>query len=364
MDNSCKILVLGQGLAGTVLARTLQQKGAVVSITDPFNIEGWGRGERLVPPSLPASVVAAGIINPVTGKRFAKSWRFDDFFPAARQWYGAFEKSLGVNIWQELPILRLLASNEEENDWAARCAMPDFAVHLAMADGAAAWTTLLKPGFRFGQILQAARVELLPLLRAYRQLAQREGFFLRQPIPAKMEHLLLEYDFVVYCEGAGSAYNPYFAQLPWVLSKGEALLIRFENPGASAIQQMLKKKIMVAPLGDGLFWCGSPYEWHFDDALPSPHGKAFIEDNLQDMLAGAYETVDHLAAVRPTVKDRRPFIGLLPTEPRIGIFNGLGTKGALLAPYWANHFAEHLLEGRELDATVDVRRFLVGKMPR
>lgn len=329
-----------------------------MTIADPFDMEGWGRREGPSLPSLPASVVAAGIINPVTGKRFAKSWRFDDFFPAARHFYGTFEKSLGFDIWHEMPILRLLSSYEEENDWAARCAMPDFAAYLTMADSATPWSGLLKPGFRFGQILQAARVEFLPLLRAYRQLAQQQGFFLQQPASSKVGGLLLEYDFVIYCEGAGSALNPYFSQLPWNLSKGEALLIRFKHPEALSIQQMLKKKIMVVPLGNGLFWCGSPYEWHFDDASPSQQGKSFIEDNLRDMLDGAYETVDHLAAVRPTVKDRRPFIGFLPGEPRIGIFNGLGTKGALLAPYWANHFADHLLEGRDLDVAVDVRRFL------
>ena len=307
--------------------------------------------------SLPASVVAAGIINPVTGKRYVKSWRFDEFFPAARAAYRRLEQTLDINIWRELPILRLLSSTEEENDWAARCSRPEYAAFLESEASAGGWGDLLRPGFRFGNILQAARVDLLPLLRAFRRLAQQEGFFVAHPEHTDMERLLPAYDFVLCCEGAGGARNPYFSGLPWEPAKGEALLIRFEDKKAVDIGQMLKKKIMVAPMGDGLFWCGSPYEWHFENELPSQQGKAFIEENLCQMLAGSYEVIDHLAAVRPTVKDRRPFVGLLPGQPKLGIFNGLGTKGALLAPFWAEHFAEHLLGGRALDAAVDVRRF-------
>jgi glycine/D-amino acid oxidase-like deaminating enzyme len=82
----------------------------------------------------------------------------------------------------------------------------------------------------------------------------------------------------------------------------------------------------------------------------------FLEERLRLFLQTPYEVVRRMGAVRPTVRDRRPFLGASPVQSNIFIFNGLGTKGALLAPYWAAHLAGHLLSGAPLDREVDVRR--------
>lgn len=63
-----RFLIVGQGIAGSVLAWTLLQRGAKVQLADPKLRSSSSR-------------VAAGIINPVTGKRFVKSWNFDLFYP-------------------------------------------------------------------------------------------------------------------------------------------------------------------------------------------------------------------------------------------------------------------------------------------
>jgi glycine/D-amino acid oxidase-like deaminating enzyme len=43
---------------------------------------------------------------------------------------------------------------------------------------------------------------------------------------------------------------------------------------------------------------------------------------------------------------------LHPQHKNLGIFNGLGSKGISLAPYWANHLVEHILEKKPLDSEV------------
>lgn len=114
---------------------------------------------------------------------------------------------------------------------------------------------------------------------------------------------------------------------------------------------------MVAPLGNGLFWAGASYAWKFDDSGATEAEQNYLEGHLEKMLNVPYEVVRRMGAVRPTVKDRRPFIGRSPEQPNVYIFNGLGTKGALLAPYWAARFSEHILDGAPLDPEVDIRRF-------
>lgn len=344
MANTPKILVIGQGIAGTLLAWSLLRRGAAVHLADG-DLPGG------------SSSVAAGIINPVTGKRFVKSWRFEAFFPVARAAYQQLEQALGITVWREKPIVRLLATAEEANDWAVRCAMPDYTDYLGELPDAGAWSGFVKPDFRFGAIKQAARVEFVPLLAAFRRSMVERGLFLEKGLDyQEVERFAADYDHIVFCEGYRALHNPFFPDLPWQIAKGEALLLRFPDPRATHISDMLKKTMTLVPLGDGTFWAGGSYQWHYPDLAPSAGERDFMLRHVQEMLAAPFEVVGHVAGVRPTVKDRRPFLGQSRVYPKAFIFNGLGTKGALLAPYWAEHLAEHILEGKAIDPEVSVMR--------
>jgi glycine/D-amino acid oxidase-like deaminating enzyme len=120
---------------------------------------------------------------------------------------------------------------------------------------------------------------------------------------------------------------------------------------------MLKKQIMLVPYGAGLYWTGANYYWDFEDTDPSQTGLDFIQEELATMLSVGYDVIDHSAAVRPVAKDRRPLIGWSKDNPKIGIFNGMGSKGALLTPYWAAHFAQHILDGISINKEVNIERF-------
>jgi glycine/D-amino acid oxidase-like deaminating enzyme len=74
------------------------------------------------------------------------------------------------------------------------------------------------------------------------------------------------------------------------------------------------------------------------------------------MLNMPFELIDHLAAIRPTVRDRKPYLGVHPLFNNVYIFNGLGAKGSSLGPYFASHFADWLNGEIELDTEVDIKR--------
>ncbi len=359
-DKMTKILIVGQGIAGTLLAWSLRRRGAQVQLVDGNLVGG-------------SSIAAAGIINPVTGKRFVKSWRFDEFFPVAKEIYQQLEQELGISIWEEHPTLRLLGTPEEANDWSIRCAQPEYVDHLGETEDAGAWSPFLKPGFRFGVILKSARANLPQLISAYRETARKEGFFFEKSIDYQdVESLLQEYDRVVFCEGWRAQNNPYFPEAPFRVCKGEALIIRFSprpttqsrltsNPveaapsnssvsGQTTLSRqtatptdMLKKTMLLVPMGDDTFWVGSTYRWHFEDTLAGEEGREYILGYLKEMFDAPFEIVDHVAGIRPTMIDRRPIVGPSNQNPNVFIFNGLGTKGALLAPFFAEQLAEELL---------------------
>lgn len=339
-----KILIVGQGIAGSVLAFTLLQRGVDVHILD-HNLPGA------------ASLPAAGIINPVTGKRFVKSWEFERFFPVARTLYQQISRYLDTQCWYEQSILRLLASAEEGNDWSARCAQPDYQDYLTECRDAGPWQDRLRPGFQYGLISNAARVDFPAVIYGLRKQWQDENRYNRLHLEtSELERLQADFDSVVFCEGSQAEANPFFAALTWRLTKGEALIVRFRNGPLPATAPMLKKTLMVVPLPDGNCWVGGSYQWQFQDFGPSAGGRDYLEEHLRLMIREPFEVLNHVAGVRPTVQDRRPLIGMSRQRQGVYLFNGLGTKGALLAPYWAAQLADHLLEGKAIHPDVDIQR--------
>ena len=56
-----KYLIVGQGLAGTVLSYQLLKNGIPHKVLDDGHLSA-------------ATLAAAGLINPITGRRYVKSW--------------------------------------------------------------------------------------------------------------------------------------------------------------------------------------------------------------------------------------------------------------------------------------------------
>ena len=68
---------------------------------------------------------------------------------------------------------------------------------------------------------------------------------------------------------------------------------------------------------------------------------------LKELISCEFEVVEHLAGIRPTVKDRRPLLGRHYSEKNIYILNGFGTRGVLFAPYVSDKlydFIENVLQ--------------------
>ena len=342
-------LIVGQGLAGSLLAHELLKTGQTVLVVD-----GGHQGA--------ASKVAAGIINPITGRRYVKSWRIDELLPAAREIYRELETQMGVSIFNERNILRALFNQREENDWQLRMADESYAPFLRTHPDLEKYHSQTIPAFAYGEVTQSAQVDLPRLVVEYRYWLQSRASLLDETFD--FDALSFEGEApvykglrprrIVFCEGYRGAANPFFGHLPFGGAKGEVLHV--DIPGIFFVK-MLKHRVFIVPLTSGLYWVGSAYEWQYPDDLPTPEGRAYIEERLRDFLKPSFRVEDHLAAVRPTVKDRRPFLGQHPAHPALYLFNGLGTKGASLGPFFARQMADYLLGRRPVDREVDIRRF-------
>ena len=161
-------------------------------------------------------------------------------------------------------------------------------------------------------------------------------------------------DKIIFCDGPGGFDNPYFKQLPFAPNKGEALIV--EIPGLPNLN-IYKKSVLLAPLQQDLFWVGSNYIWDFQHADPTPEFKSSTEAALKEWLKIPFKTIEHRAGIRPATLERRPFVGMHPHYPNVGVLNGMGTKGCSLAPFFARQFADHLLFKTAITPDASVGRF-------
>ena len=99
---------------------------------------------------------------------------------------------------------------------------------------------------------------------------------------------------------------------------------------------VINKGFWLKPLGNDLYMCGSTHDWTSLDHIPTSKAYDQLIQGLKNMVTVPFEIVSHLAAVKPIIRDRMPAIGFHPKHPQMGIINGLGTKGAISAPYFSS----------------------------
>ncbi|WP_198673864.1 NAD(P)/FAD-dependent oxidoreductase [Chitinophaga alhagiae] len=379
-------IIIGQGIAGTVLSWRLVQAGQRVLVYDN------GRPGT-------ASRTAAGIINPVSGRRFELAWLYDIIYPEAVRCYRAMENELGIScfherdIWNVWPSAQMRDAFEravkefESNrggaeaphfDEAAAGADPQPVIPSAGAVPPTGGDTPRSASYMFkpaasryegllhqphgAGIIKGANVHLHRLLPAWRTWLLHRDMLREEQFDITalaMQEEGVQYKDVtaraaICCEGVESPANPYFAGLRFLPNKGEALLV--EVPGL-VTADIIKKSITLVPQEAGTYWAGATFSWEYANALPGADARASLESGLQQLLRIPYTVKDHIAAVRPSGMDRRPFVGMHPRYPQLGIFNGMGSKGCSLAPWAAGQFCRHLLQGQPLRPEIDIKRY-------
>jgi glycine/D-amino acid oxidase-like deaminating enzyme len=341
--------IVGQGLAGTTLAWHLRWRGFRVIVID--------RGDAVT-----ASRVAAGLITPITGKRLAKSWNFERFFAAAVEFYRRVEAATGEELFTRRPVVRLFRDERERAIYADRVDT-EFRGLVSPAAPVVDPTWFADPlgGFEMNAAGQLAVPRFLDVSRD--QFHIEGGFRAHEVYPADLEfgedevslpRLDLSARVVILCQGFVGESHPYFRFLPFAPAKGDILTIR--APGL-AETRVLNRGVWLAPHAGDVFRAGSTYDRDNLDCTPTPAGREEICSRLREFVRLSFEVIGHVAAVRPIVDERKPVLGLLPDQPRVGFFNGLGSKGSLLAPFYAHHFAGFLAGEHPLDPEVDLRQF-------
>ncbi len=340
-------IIVGNGLAGSLLAWHLLLQEKNVVIIDEFN-------------NTVASQVSAGIFLPITGRRIVRTWMADELLAEVKTIFTQLGKLIGETYLYEMPVVEIPASVKEWNEWQQRASSPDISKYISRFLAPNSIESVHCP-FGAIELKNSGYVNISKCVTFLRKLYLDmeiiiEGKFNFDDLQYsdKIVYKDIVADKIIFCEGADGIKNPFFNYLPFQLSKGEILTIRCNTLSE---EQIFNHGIFILPIGNQLFRVGSTYEWNDLTTNTTESARNNLSEKLQTVLKSDFEIVDQKAGIRPSVKERRPFIGIHPKHKNIGIFNGLGTKGVMLAPYFAKHFAWHLAHQKPLMADVDIARF-------
>jgi glycine/D-amino acid oxidase-like deaminating enzyme len=340
-------LLIGQGICGTFLSWYLQKAGLRCLVMDEQQNNS-------------ASVTAAGIINPVTGRRIVKTWLIEEVMPFAKEAYEVLGKELQITAIEQKNSIDFFPSAQMRHAFLDRYAADTEFLSLPQDEND--WRKYFNYDLGYGIIDPCYLVNLPELLPAYRNYLKSRNELLEQ----KFDHQLLkfspegiEYDSIsaqaiIFCDGISSTSNPWFQNLPFAPNKGEMLLI---NAPEIPSTHIFKRGMNLVPWKENIFWIGSSYEWEFENDQPTAVFRERTEAVLRHWLKSPFTIIDHRAALRPATLERRPFAGFHPQYASLGIFNGMGTKGCSLAPYFASQLVRHIQNKTALHPEADVKRF-------
>ena len=334
-------VIIGQGLAGSVLAYRLIEAGCRVRVIDPDLLHT-------------SSKVAAGMIDPLAGQRYLLAWQADRFLPEAVSFYQSLEKKFQTRFFFPIPMIRFFSSPQDVRLWQQKrhqtqicpyfgACVPPFWNRFTVPDGG---VEVLATGY-----LDTRR--FLAAMKAY--LIEKKSYVQDHINPHSFD--LSRAGLTIFCEGHAAKDNPFFRHLPFQNVKGDILTIRCDSLIDAHI---LHKGKFMLPIGEGMFRVAPTYIRGFIDDRPTAEGRQELKAFLYQFMPWLfYEVKAHQAGIRPALQTNRPVLGLHPHYPHIGIFNGLGSRGVMMAPCFSRVWTDFLLAGIPIPKEVDVAQFSV-----
>jgi glycine/D-amino acid oxidase-like deaminating enzyme len=340
-------IIVGQGLAGSIIACLLEMQEKNVVVVDDTHRTS-------------ASLAAAGIMNPITGKRLNRPYLVDRLLEIAFDTYPRIERFLGAPIFQRRKVLRLLKSEDESRWWQRRLASGEYAKYLASTRVCDAG--LIENKYGAFEIAQAGLLDVPGLVGKTRDLLLSR----MRLIESTFDYADLRFEgdgirwashrakAIIFCEGYQLSRNPFFNSIALNPAKGAVLTLKASDFVDERIVQHEKWLLRTVA---GEIKTGTTYTWSELNENPSVAARAEIERSLRSFVRFNFEVSHQIAGVRPVVKvDNRPIVGVHPLHSRVAVFNGLGSKGVLQAPFAALQLIAYLEEGEPIHPDFDVCR--------
>ena len=337
--NKVDFIIVGQGMAGTLLAHELISANKKILIIDK---------------KLPAtsSRVAAGMINPVAMKRCSPVNSAEYYLQNAFKVYRNLELKLKAKFLYSKPILKLFANEDIQNIWKVKYSNEDMDKYIASFSAKNEFP-FLENSYGGAIVEPSAHLDVSFFLELSRK------FFAELNVLSDEIFSFDSFDQmnciykdtlaekIIFCEGHRLQSNPFFNYLPMTPTKGEIMKIKI--PSLNFFNKMISKGIYVIPIGNFEYVVGATYNREDLSDRVTKEGRTFLINKLNSILNVDYEVLSVSAGVRPNVKDRRPLVGVHPEFSKLFVFNGLGSRGVLVGPSLSQELTSCLISGLPIE---------------
>ena len=322
-------LIIGQGIAGSVLAWSLHWEDKTVQVLD--------RGRNIS-----ASRIAAGLITPFTGRRLSKAGDFDESAAVAKKFYQRVEQETGALLFNEEPAVRFFF-DEAERDFFLK---ERYETHRSEIELISEENGGVK-GFR---MLRAARLRVTEFLEVTQAFFTAKGGFHEVDLDLANDIEVTEHGVQIrkqgltveelyFCQGYQPEENPWFPGIPDAPARGE--ILRLDIPGRTT-KEVVHRGFWLAPATDrrkdssaNEYLLGATYDREDLDENETQSGRDELLLGLKEITTESYRVIGHYSAIRAGMKTRRPVAARHAEYPHVAIMNGMGSKASLMAPITA-----------------------------
>ncbi len=316
-------------------------------------------------PDNSASLVAGGLFNPIGLKRKIKSWMVDELFEVMVPNYKELEEKLNTRLLHELPILKPISSKEELPEWQSAIDENRISPYVDALISEPPTGPFQSNVVGSATIHYGGFVNMRSAIFEYRQYVKEKGwliqdsfdYFAIEESSKGISYKGISADRIIFCEGRFISMNPFFSWIPMKPTKGQMLTVRV-SPHLSSEMIYNQQFYMFPTTEKDIFRLGATYDWNDLNEEPTEAAKEDLIFKVKKALKVEMEVLEHHAAIRPNVHDRRPVLGSHPENHNLILFNGMGSKGVMLAPYFAKELVSHIYNKTPLNPEVDINRFV------
>lgn len=322
-------LIIGQGIGGTCLAFALHEKGYNINIINDDSL-----------PS--ASKVAAGLIQPITGKYLTSHQLINDNFTLLIDFYKNIESKLNHSIIKSLKTYLYLTSDQEKIV-KKKSKNILFKKRLTKSITSPLLLSLEKKQYELSDVF---------LIDTQRLLSETKNYFLKNNayINTRFDFKNIKYHnnycsynniktrHIILCLGSELYNLNFMTPDQFNVVKGDVLILEKQNHRQNFILQTTK---WFVPTNNNQFKFGATYS-HEQTCMPSQTSYKTLLNSAKDFKDFYYKVICIQSGKRLFSKNKLPKMGFMSLESHLGVFSAFGSKGFSFAPIlatkWASEF--------------------------
>ncbi|MAH81203.1 MAG: hypothetical protein CMP39_05990 [Rickettsiales bacterium] len=325
------VLIIGQGVAGSILAYELiKKKLDVAIITDPDKSS--------------ASLVAAGLIQTISGRHLSIAENTIEQINQALIYYKTLEKEFNKNFISPIKCYRFL-DDAQLKKWNQKKQKVPYQTYLS--NKLVQVPNTLNNKLNFIEVFNNFHINPSILLNEFKSYFEKKNCIFYDGFTEK--DLLLFSDYIqykafkskkiIFCTGHYISDLTFANHISFQHVKGETQTVKIKEDPFNCVYQGSE---WIVPFMDDTYKIGATYDHQLTLNITTK-GQSKLSHFITELGLRTKDIVSQQAGIRCVTKERVPLIGAHPTHKNLLFFSGFGSKGFMTCPYFKDQLIKRYL---------------------